>query len=204
MRVGKLSGELSSGRTIRLLRLLGVTAVVALVPSLAHAQSSIAGTIRDASGAVLPGVTVEVASPVLIEKVRSTVSDGTGQYRLADLLPGTYTVTYTLTGFATVKRDAVQVTGAGVMTLNADMRVGTLQETITVTGETPVVDTQSTRRQETVSRGDAQGAPGDTQLQRARVSRAVGDRRQQPDRLDARDADLLQPRRARERGAHVC
>ena len=90
MCVRKLSGGLSSG-SLGLVRLLVVTAVVALLPSLAHAQSSIAGTIRDASGAILPGVTVEAASPVLIEKVRTTVSDGTGQYRLADLLPGTYT-----------------------------------------------------------------------------------------------------------------
>ena len=71
--------------------------------------------------------------------------------RLNDLLPGTYTLTYTLTGFAAVKRDGVQVTGAGVITINADMKVGDLQETITVTGETPIVDVQSTRRQQTIS-----------------------------------------------------
>jgi len=146
----KLTGESSSGGGW-LVRLLVVTAIVALLPSLAHAQSSIAGIIRDASGAVLPGVTVEAASPVLIEKVRTTVSDGTGQYRLADLLPGTYTLTYALTGFATVKRDGVQVTGAGVLTINADLKIGSVQETITVTGETPVVDVQSTRRQQTIS-----------------------------------------------------
>ena len=75
---------------VRFVRCLAVMALMALMPSLAHAQSSITGTIRDASGAVLPGVTVEAASPVLIEKVRSTVSDGTGRYRLTELLPGTY------------------------------------------------------------------------------------------------------------------
>ena len=135
---------------VRLVRCLAVVALMALMPSLAHAQSSITGTIRDASGAVLPGVTVEAASPVLIEKVRSTVSDGTGVYRLVDLLPGTYSVTFTLPGFATVKRDGVEITGAGVITINTDMRVGQLQETITVTGETPIVDVQSTRRQQVI------------------------------------------------------
>jgi hypothetical protein len=126
-------------------------ALMALLPSLAQAQTSITGTIRDASGAVLPGVTIEVASPVLIEKVRSTVSDGTGQYRLTELLPGTYSITFTLPGFATVKRDGVEVTGAGVMTINQDLKVGDLQETITVTGETPIVDVQSTRRQQVIT-----------------------------------------------------
>ena len=135
---------------VRLVRCLAVMALMALMPSLAHAQSSITGTIRDASGAVLPGVTVEAASPVLIEKVRSTVTDGIGQYRLTELLPGTYSLTFTLPGFATVKRDGVEMTGAGVITLNADMRVGELQETITVTGETPIVDVQSTRRQQVI------------------------------------------------------
>jgi hypothetical protein len=125
-------------------------AVVALVPSTVLAQSSLAGTVRDASGAVLPGVTVEVASPVLIEKVRSAVSDGTGQYRLTELPPGTYTVTMTLPGFTTVKREGLGVSGVGVLTLNGEMRVGAVEETITVTGETPIVDIQSTRRQQVV------------------------------------------------------
>ena len=135
---------------VRFVRCLAVMALMALMPSLAHAQSSITGTIRDASGAVLPGVTVEAASPVLIEKVRSTVSDGTGGYRLTELLPGTYSLTFTLPGFATVKRDGVEITGAGVITINQDLKVGDLQETITVTGESPIVDTQSTRRQQIV------------------------------------------------------
>ena len=135
---------------VRFVRCLAVMALMALMPSLAHAQSSITGTIRDASGAVLPGVTVEAASPVLIEKVRSTVSDGTGGYRLTELLPGTYSLTFTLPGFATVKRDGVEITGAGVITINQDLKVGDLQETITVTGETPTVDVQSTRRQQVI------------------------------------------------------
>ena len=103
--------------------------------------------IRDTSGAVLPGVTVEAASPALIEKVRSAVTDGNGQYRIEDLRPGSYTVTYTLPGFATVRREAVELTGNFTASINVEMRVGALEETITVTGETPTVDVQSTTRQ---------------------------------------------------------
>jgi hypothetical protein len=111
-------------------------------------QATLAGVVRDSSGAVLPGVTVEVSSSALIEKSRNAVTDGTGQYKLTELLPGTYTLTFTLGGFATVKRENVDISGAGVITINADMKVGSVSETITVTGETPVVDVQSARRQE--------------------------------------------------------
>ena len=122
-----------------------------LVPSLARAQSSLTGVVRDASGAVLPGVTVEASSPVLIEKVRTATTDGSGQYRIAELPPGPYSLTFTLTGFSVVKRDGVEVSGSGaVITINADLRVGGVQETITVTGETPVVDVQSSTRQQVV------------------------------------------------------
>jgi hypothetical protein len=127
-----------------------VLAILVALPSLAHAQTALAGTVRDASGAVLPGVTVEASSPVLIEKVRSAVSDGTGQYRITELPPGTYSVTFTLPGFAIVKREGVELSGTGVTTMNAELRVGSVEETITVTGETPVVDVQSTRRQEVI------------------------------------------------------
>lgn len=118
-----------------------------LIPALAQAQATLAGVVRDTSGAVLPGVTVEASSPVLIEKSRSAVTDGSGQYRLTQLPPGSYSLTFTLSGFNVVKRDDVRITGSGVIPINADLRVGALQETITVTGETPVVDTQSTRRE---------------------------------------------------------
>lgn len=129
-------------------RAIFVLSWLVILPASAYAQSSLAGTAKDSSGAVLPGVTVEAASPVLIEKTRSAITDGTGQYRILDLLPGTYTVTFTLSGFAVVSRQAVQLEGAGVTTINADMRVGQVSETVTVTGETPVVDVQtSTRRQ---------------------------------------------------------
>jgi hypothetical protein len=126
-------------------------ACIALLPSVAHAQGTISGVVKDTSGAVLPGVTVEAASDVLIEKVRTGVTDGTGQYRITELLPGTYTVTYSLTGFSTVKREAVEVAGVQVITINIDLRVGALEETITVTGETPVVDIQSARRGQVIS-----------------------------------------------------
>ena len=130
-----------------------LAAVVVLIPSLAHAQS-LAGTVRDASGAVLPGVTVEAASPALIEKVRTTVSDGTGLYRILDLTPGTYKLTFTLPGFTTVIREGVDVSGGAVITINAEMRVGGVQETITVTGETPVVDVQTSTRTQKVIDND--------------------------------------------------
>src|SRR5713101_4672716 len=113
---------------------------VLLLPVAAHAQAAITGVAKDVSGGVLPGVTVEAASPVLIEKVRAAVTDGTGQYRIVDLRPGTYTVTFTLTGFSTVKREDIELTGAFTATVNADLKVGTVQETITVSGETPIVD----------------------------------------------------------------
>src|SRR5439155_14055006 len=121
------------------------------VPTLAYAQASITGTVRDPSGAVLPGVTVEAASPVLIEKVRAATTDGTGQYRIVDLRPGTYTVTFTLTGFNTLKREGIELTGSFTASVNADLKVGSLEESVTVTGESPVVDTQSVRRQMTVA-----------------------------------------------------
>src|SRR5690242_20407248 len=133
------------------LRMWCLLAVALLAPTTVFAQASIAGVVKDASGAVLPGVTVEAASPALIEKTRVAVSDGTGQYRVVDLRPGTYSVTFSLTGFSTVKRDAIEVSGDGVFTINVDMRVGSVAENITVTAETPVVDVQSVRRQSVLS-----------------------------------------------------
>jgi hypothetical protein len=130
----------------------GVLLVLLLLPAVASAQAAITGVVKDASGAVLPGVTVEAASPVLIEKVRSVVTDGTGQYRIVNLLPGTYSVTFGLPGFSTVKREGIELTGAFVATVNGDLKVGALEETITVTGETPVVDVQSVKVQQTVSK----------------------------------------------------
>jgi hypothetical protein len=126
--------------------------VLGAAPSLASAQS-LAGTVRDTSGAVLPGVTVEASSPALIEKVRTAVTDGNGQYQITNLPPGGYKVTFSLPGFATVVREGLELTGGGVMTITAEMRVGSLEESITVTGESPVVDVQ-TARQQMVINGD--------------------------------------------------
>ena len=125
---------------------------LAAVPVTAFAQATLTGVVKDSSGAVLPGVTVEAASSALIGKSRGAVTDGTGQYRLTELLPGSYTVTFTLTGFNTVRRENVDVSGAGVITINADMKVGNVAETITVTGETPVVDVQNASRQTVLSK----------------------------------------------------
>src|SRR5688572_18140038 len=119
--------------------------LLALLPSAAFAQASITGVVRDSSGAVLPGVTVEAASPELIEKVRSAVTDEGGRYRIVDLRTGTYTVTFSLTGFSPVRREGIALTGSFTATVDADLRVGTLEETITVTGESPIVDVQSVR-----------------------------------------------------------
>ena len=123
--------------------------ILGALPGLAAAQS-LAGTVRDTSGAVLPGVTIEASSPALITKVRTGVSDDTGQYRIPDLPPGTYKVTFTLPGFATVVREGLELSGGGVMTIGAEMRVGGLEESITVTGESPVVDVQTARQQMTI------------------------------------------------------
>src|SRR5688572_6694855 len=133
-------------------RSLVVCALAVLLPSMAHAQASIAGVVRDTSGAVLPGVTVEAASPALIEKVRTVVTDGAGQYRIIELRPGTYSVTFSLPGFNTVKREGIELAGDFVANVTAEMRVGALEETITVTGAAPVVDTQSSRQQQVLGR----------------------------------------------------
>ena len=134
----------------RVLRVLLLSALVASLPSLVSAQA-LAGVVRDPSGAVLPGVSVEAASPALIEKVRSVVTDGTGQYRIVDLRPGAYRLTFTLPGFNTVVRTGIELSGSGTVTVNSEMSVGGLEETVTVAGETPVVDVQSATRQAVLS-----------------------------------------------------
>src|SRR5690349_1611355 len=110
-------------------------AAIVLLPAAARAQnSSIAGVVRDTTGGVMPGVTVEAASPALIEKVRTVTSDSQGQYKIVDLRPGTYTVTFTLAGFNTIKREGIMLTADFTATVNADLRVGAVEETVTVTG----------------------------------------------------------------------
>jgi hypothetical protein len=134
------------------LRSAAFLGVILVLPLTVFAQAAITGVVRDTSGAVLPGVTVEAASPVLIEKVRSVLSDTTGQYRIVDLRPGLYAVTFTLPGFVTVKRDGIELRGDFVATVNGDLRVGGVEETVTVTGASPIVDVQSARVQTVLDR----------------------------------------------------
>jgi len=124
--------------------LVGTMCLALLVPAIASAQTSaIAGTVKDSSGAVLPGVTVEVTSPALIERTRTGITDGSGQYKIDALRPGTYSLTFTLPGFNTVKRDGIELTSDFTATINGEMKVGAVEETITVSAESPVVDVQN-------------------------------------------------------------
>jgi hypothetical protein len=135
------------GGTRWIVKVLVVVTALALVPAAAFAQASIAGAVKDSSGAVLPGVTVEASSDALIEKTRAVVTDGTGQFKIVDLRPGTYAVTFSLTGFSSVKREGIELTGSFAATVNAELTVGTVQETITVTGASPIVDVQNSAQQ---------------------------------------------------------
>jgi hypothetical protein len=138
---------------------------VLFVPGTAVAQSAIAGTVKDASGAVLPGVTVEVASPALIEQTRSAVTDGQGEYKIVDLRPGIYTVTFALAGFNTFRRDGLELPSSFVATVNAELKVGAVTETVTVTGESPVVDVQSNTRAAVLARDVLDSVPNAHTLQ---------------------------------------
>src|SRR3989441_4642776 len=134
-------------RMVALVMLSGLLLVAANARAQSATTGSIAGVVRDATGAVLPGVTVEAASPALIEKVRTVITDNEGQYKIVDLRPGTYAVTFTLPGFSIVKRDGIELTTGFTATVNAELKVGSLEETITVSGASPVVDTQNVRTQ---------------------------------------------------------
>jgi hypothetical protein len=127
-----------------------VLSVGCAVSALAQGSASITGVVRDASGAVLPGVTVEASSPALIEKTRTSVTDGAGQFKIEQLRGGIYSVTFSLTGFSTLKREGIELAGSFAATVNADLKVGSLSETLTVTGEAPVVDIQSATKQRVV------------------------------------------------------
>src|SRR3954454_23161023 len=133
--------------------------LLVLTPAAAHAQSTFTGVVKDSSGAVLPGVTVEAASPVLIEKVRSAVTDASGQYRIIELRPGTYTVTYTLPGFTTLRREGIELSTNFTATLNIDLKVGAVAETVTVTGETPLIDVKGVTREQVISKAMMDALP---------------------------------------------
>src|SRR5688500_15908036 len=122
-------------------------ALALLLPGSVFAQATLPGTIRDASGSVMPGVTVEASSDVLIEKTRSAVSDGSGQWRIIDLRPGVYTLRFALSGFTTVVRDGIELSGSATVTVPAELSVGALTEVISVTAESPVVDVQNVKRE---------------------------------------------------------
>jgi hypothetical protein len=118
----------------------------------AAAQSAIAGVVKDDSGGVLPGVTVEASSPSLIQGTRTASTDGSGQYKIIDLRPGVYTVSFSLTGFGTVRREGIQLHASLSATVNVDLKVGALDETLNVTGQSPAVDTQSSVSQSVMNR----------------------------------------------------
>src|SRR5438094_9160033 len=130
-----------------------VSGCLTFLPAIAWPQAetgNIAGVVRDTSGAVMPGVTVEAASPALIERVRSVITDNQGLYRIVDLRPGSYTITFTLPGFSTLRRDGVELTTGFTATVNADLRVGAVEETVTVSGAAPIVDVQNVQQQTTI------------------------------------------------------
>jgi hypothetical protein len=148
---------MQSGKLFRWL-FVALVCVIGL-PTVARAQSAIGGTVKDTSGAVLPGVTVEVASDVLIEKTKSVSTDGQGQYTIVDLRPGVYTITFSLQGFNTFKREGLELPSNFTATVNADMKVGALEESVTVSGSSPVVDVQSNQKTQVLSRDVLDAVP---------------------------------------------
>ena len=138
--------------------LAGVLTALSFSP--AYAQSgTIAGSVRDATGALLPGVTVEASSPALIEKTRSAVTDGKGEYKIVDLRPGAYTVNFSLTGFSTVNREGIELTSGMTANVGAEMRVGGVAETITVSGQSPLVDVQTASQYRAITRTQLDDVP---------------------------------------------
>jgi hypothetical protein len=136
-----------------------LAALLALAPSAVFAQSGIAGVVKDVTGAVLPGVTIEASSPALIERVRTAISDNQGAYEIIDLRPGEYVVTFSLSGFSTVRRDGIDLPASFIATVNVEMRVGQVAETVTVTGQAPIVDTHEAAREKTVGQVELSTLP---------------------------------------------
>jgi hypothetical protein len=159
----------------RVLVVLGLLCAALLcAPERASAQAAISGIVRDSSGAALPGVTVEAASPALIERTRSVVTDSAGQYRIVDLRPGIYTVTFTLSGFRSIRREGILLEGSFTAPVNADLPLGALEETVTVTGESPVVDVVSNRQAVVVNREMLDTIPTSTRSLQARANLIPG------------------------------
>jgi hypothetical protein len=145
--------------------LLAAFGFLLLFPAAGSAQSAFSGIVRDTSGAVLPGVTVEASSPVLIERTRSTVTDDTGRYTIADLRPGTYKLTFTLAGFSILVRDGVELAGNTTSPINADLKVGALEESVTVSGQSPLVDIQNAQRTQVIERDVIDALPTTRNMQ---------------------------------------
>ena len=143
-------------------------------PSRRRRTSASRGGLPDTTGGVLPGVTVEATSPALIEQARSVVSDGQGLYTIIDLRPGDYTVTFTIPGFSTVVREGITLSGSMIATVNAELRVGGVEESITVTGETPDVDIRNVVQQEVLDLEIREALPtGRSQLHMSELIPAV-------------------------------
>jgi hypothetical protein len=147
------------------IRALSAAVVFAFLPTVASAQSTIAGVVKDTSGAILPGVTVEAASDVLIEKTRSAITDGEGRYAIIDLRPGTYAMTFTLTGFSTVKRDQIIVPSNVTVPISVELRVGSIEETVVVSGQSPVVDVQNVSKVQVLTRDLMDAIPSARNMQ---------------------------------------
>jgi hypothetical protein len=145
--------------TRRIVLSLAALLILLALPTVVRAQSAFAGIVKDTTGAVLPGVTVEVASPALIEQVRSATTDSNGAYRIENLRPGTYTLTFNLPGFSTVKREGVELQSNFTSTINADLKVGAVEETVTVSGSSPVVDVQSNSKAQVLTRDVLDAVP---------------------------------------------
>ncbi len=143
----------------RKFRVLVLACLLASVPAIARAQSAIAGSVTDGSGGALPGVTVDVSSPALIEKSRAVITDGEGRYTVIDLRPGVYAISFSLPGFSTVKRDGVELPANFTATINVELKVGALEETITVSGLSPVIDTSSAVQQQVLPRALLDAVP---------------------------------------------
>jgi len=149
---------MSANRVVRVVMVLCLQMAPAIVWAQAE-SGSIVGIVKDSSGAVLPGVAVEAASPALIERVRTTVADEQGRYRIADLRPGVYTITFDLPGFSPLRREGLELTTGFTATVNAELKVGTREETVTVTEQAPMVDVQNIQQQVTITQTTLDALP---------------------------------------------